>query len=70
MLDKLKARLEELETTEAQAIHNLGFVAGRIQEVKDLIAECEAESDDERPSVERGGKVAEVAVMPEKPEKR
>lgn len=68
MLDKLKARLEELEPTEAQAIHNLGFVAGRIQEVKDLIADLE--SGEAKPTVERAGKPVEIAVDNTKTEKR
>lgn len=68
MIDKLKARLEELETTEAQAIHNLGFVAGRIQEVKDLIAELE--SEESGPTVEKAGRPVEIAVDNTKTEKR
>jgi len=67
MLDKLKAKLEEAETAEAQAIHNLGFQAGRVQMLKDLIAE---ESEESRPTVERAGKPVEIAVDNTKTEKR
>jgi len=68
MLNKLKARLAELETVEAQAIHQLGVVAGRLQEIKDLIAELEAEGP--RPTVEHGGKQTETMLHAVEPEKR
>lgn len=68
MIDKLKARLAELETVEAQAIHQLGVVAGRLQEIKDLIAQLEAEGS--RPVVEHGGIPTETTLQAVKPEKR
>ena len=68
MLDKLKARLEELRTSEAQAIHGLGFVAGRIQELQELIAQLEAEGP--RPTVEHGGIKAETMLKAVETEKR
>jgi len=68
MLNKLKARLAELETVEAQAIHQLGVVAGRLQEIKDLIAQLEAEGP--RPTVEHGGTKTETMLHAVEPEKR
>jgi len=69
MIDKLKARLEELKTSEAQAIHGLGFVAGRIQELQELIAQLESEPP---PSniVEHGGTPTETMLHAVKTEKR
>jgi chromosome segregation ATPase len=68
MLNKLKARLAELETVEAQAIHQLGVVAGRLQEIKDLIEQLEAEEP--RPTVEHGKTKTETTLHAVEPEKR
>jgi hypothetical protein len=43
LLDSLKKRLEELRTAEAQQIHALGVVAGRIDEIVLLIQRLESE---------------------------
>jgi hypothetical protein len=68
MLDQLKARLEELRASEAQAIHGLGFVAGRIQELQELIARLEAEPSP--PTVEHGKVKAETMLKAVETEKR
>jgi queuine/archaeosine tRNA-ribosyltransferase len=68
MLDELKARLTELETAEAQAIHNLGVVNGRMQEIRDLIAKLEAEPP--RKTVEHGGTKTETTLKAVETEKR
>lgn len=68
MLDKLKARRDELRQEEARAIHGLGFVAGRLQEIEEWITELE--SGKSGPTVERAGKPVEVVVDNTKTEKR
>ena len=68
MLEQLKARLEELRLSEAQSIHGLGFVAGRIQELQELIARLEAEKSP--PTVEHGGIKTETMLHAVEPEKR
>jgi len=69
MLDKLRERLAELETAEAQAIHNLGVVNGRMQEIRDLIAKLEAEPPPTK-TVEHGKVKTETMLHAVEPEKR
>ena len=63
--DELQKRLGELRIAEREAIHNLGFIVGRIEELKQVL-----DNLSEKPTVIRGGKKAEAAIKADKAEKR